>query len=109
MLKIETLISICHIQSLFVAITTFNNGSLAYVQNTANTFIPLARLSYFIEIVNEHLCPYIVLQQHFSLLQRDKLSPHHEGALGEPEQPPSLFMAGDHQFMVEVKFHPLGW
>lgn len=40
------------------------------------------------------------------LLCRDKPSPHHDSAPRCLFRPPSVFVAGDHQFMVEVKFCP---
>lgn len=40
------------------------------------------------------------------LLWRDKPSPHHDSAPRCLFRPPSVFVAGDHQFMVEVKFCP---
>lgn len=46
--------------------------------------------------------PYFIA----ALLRRDKPSPHRDGAPGLPHHPPSLFVAGDHQFMVEVKLCP---
>lgn len=94
------------------------NGCIVFLKisskidfNKDLSLLVLTRLNclYLIEIVNENICPYNILQQDFSLLGRDKLSPHHEGTLGQPEQPLSLFSARDHQFMVEVKFHPQGW